>query len=249
MRSLLFNASICYFSSSVGSVLAAPTQGLSTMALATLCPGPDSAHVPTQKSFLKGGERKYFLFRAASDGCVQCVRKLLDEGVSPHAESQSCKYTAIDFASWEVAQASKNGRSAPGCEQVVAFLQQYTAAPSGIPSPQTPTIAACQPLCANTAEFNTAEVCGLCKLEKVSSASFSTLRGLSSASLDVNSRLRHAVWHECAACAQQLLVLRADPLAEEAGVWSESAMSLATAQQARAMTMLRMLTIATPPFD
>ena len=143
--------------------------------MSALCPGPNSAHVPAQKSFKKGGERKYYLFRAASDGCLQCVRELLEEGVIPHSESQSCKFTALDFASWEVAQATKNGRRAPECERVVAFLQQDTAVASGVPTPLTPTTAAEQPHCADTAEVNTAKVCSLCELETVSAASFASL--------------------------------------------------------------------------
>ena len=42
----------------------------------------DTAHVPTVKSAKLGG-RKYFLFKAAVDGCLGCVRKLIDvEGLS-----------------------------------------------------------------------------------------------------------------------------------------------------------------------
>ena len=64
------------------------------------CDGPDVAHVPRQRSACDGG-RIYFLFKACEDGCLSCVRELVEkEGVDPRQSSLSGKYTAMDFAEW-----------------------------------------------------------------------------------------------------------------------------------------------------
>ncbi len=67
---------------------------------AVSCPGPDQAHVPLQKSASAGG-RIYILFTAAQDGCLSCVKHLVDqEGLDPLTKSMSCAYDALDFSRW-----------------------------------------------------------------------------------------------------------------------------------------------------
>ncbi len=98
------------------------------------CPGPDTAHIPTQKSARAGG-REYYLFAAAYDGCLTCVQKLVEvEKVDVFATPRSCKYTALDFAEWEVSQQTSR---APQCERVVAYLRQRMGA-SRVPPPPAP---------------------------------------------------------------------------------------------------------------
>ena len=211
--------------------------------LATLCPGPDSAHIPTQKSYKRTGLRKYFLFTAASDGCVQCVRRLLEEGVPPSALSESCKYSALDFAAWEITQARKKGCAAPGCEAVVEFLQgapfsqQYNTTPP--PNPPAAPSAPSQWAPSAGDEMDWTEECTLCHQRKVCATTPPT---------DLDARLRHAVWEECIQCTQSLLALRADPMASGTGIWGESAMSLATDRHQRALRFVSMLSeVSAPP--
>ena len=83
------------------------------------CDGPDVAHVPKQRS-ARGGGRLYFLFQACEDGCLSCVRQLVEkEGVDPRQLSSSSKYAAMDFAAW--------GRSCSSCrgkyDDVIAYLR------------------------------------------------------------------------------------------------------------------------------
>ena len=85
------------------------------------CPGPDAAHVPTQKSASKGG-REYFLFTAAYDGCLPCVKHLVEvEKVNVFEASQTIRYTALDFAEWEVTQQTSR---APESASVVVYLRE-----------------------------------------------------------------------------------------------------------------------------
>ena len=84
------------------------------------CEGPDAAHVPTQKSAREGG-REYYLFTAAGDGCLPCVKHLVEvERVDVFATSQTCKYTALAFAEWEVTEHTSR---APQCASVVEYLR------------------------------------------------------------------------------------------------------------------------------
>ena len=65
------------------------------------CGGPDVAHVSTLKSALNGGGRIYTLFKACEDGCLPCVKKLIEEEhVDPNQRSTSGTYGAIDFVTW-----------------------------------------------------------------------------------------------------------------------------------------------------
>ena len=82
------------------------------------CDGPDVAHVPRQRSACDKG-RIYFLFKACEDGCLSCVRELVEEeGLDPRQLSLSRKYTAMDFAEW--------GQSYSSCpdkyDDVIAYL-------------------------------------------------------------------------------------------------------------------------------
>ena len=87
------------------------------------CCGPDVAHVPKQKSARSGG-RVYFLYKAAEDGCLACVKHLVDtEGVDPKQVSASCGYSALDFAAW-----AKSSSSDPGkYDDVLAYLRESTS--------------------------------------------------------------------------------------------------------------------------
>ena len=82
------------------------------------CDGPDVAHVPRQRSACDGG-RIYFLFKACEDGCLPCVRELVEkEGVDPKQLSLSGKYTAMDFAEWGQSCSSSPDKY----DDVIAYL-------------------------------------------------------------------------------------------------------------------------------
>ena len=67
----------------------------------SVCPGFAIAHIPTRKAEKKQTGKEYFLFTAAEHGCLACVRELVEvEAVSVHSQSQTQKYTALDFAEW-----------------------------------------------------------------------------------------------------------------------------------------------------
>ena len=117
----------------------APAQPLVLATVSGRCPGPDTAHIPTQKSALAGG-REYCLFAAARDGCLTCVQELVEvEHVNVFATSKTCKYTALDFAEWEVTQHSSR---APQCASVVAYLRRRMGASGqyGPPPPPLPHV-------------------------------------------------------------------------------------------------------------
>ena len=45
--------------------------------------------------------RLYFLFKACEDGCLPCVKKLIEEeGLDPNQRSSSDRYAAIDYVEW-----------------------------------------------------------------------------------------------------------------------------------------------------
>ena len=107
------------------------------------CPGPDAAHIPTQRSAQSGG-REYYLFTAARHGCLSCVRELVEvEHINVFATSHSCNYTALDFAEWEVSQ---NTHLAPYCAHVVAYLRRRMHAVPGPPPPPLVGSVALDPL-------------------------------------------------------------------------------------------------------
>ena len=182
------------------------------------CPGPDVAHVPTQKSYKKTKDRKYFLFRAAEDGCVPCVHSLIThEGIDPMAQSDSCKYSAEDFATWARDKAGDRDK-AEKCQAVVDYLQQFRQTQPPAVSPR-----------ASTAEAPTSRQCNVC------------LSNLDDETGDINAKLRQAVIAQCISCTRHSIVQGADPLIESPGVWGESALTLANARCTRAWTIQQML--------
>ena len=66
------------------------------------CPGPEE-HRPTQRH--ADGKREYVLFKAAEDGCLSCVKWLIEqEGVDPNSRSENNGYTVVGFADWGLHQ-------------------------------------------------------------------------------------------------------------------------------------------------
>ena len=90
-------------------------------AAATVCSA--NAHRPKNKQ--KRADRRYWLFEAASSGCIPCVSRLLEqEGVDPTAVSLCHGYSALDFALWGQSQGS------PQAGDVASYLQaQYPHMP------------------------------------------------------------------------------------------------------------------------
>ena len=74
-------------------------------------------HQPKNKS--RRADAKYWLFKAADDGCLQCVRAYLDAGVSATSTSDNCKYTVKDWTHW----AADQKRS--GAAVVLAYLEEH----------------------------------------------------------------------------------------------------------------------------
>ena len=61
---------------------------------------------------------KYWMYGAASAGCKTRVQLYVEEeGLNPHASSENCKYTALDYA----IHARNNG--VPGASEVVEYLK------------------------------------------------------------------------------------------------------------------------------
>ncbi len=59
---------------------------------------PATAHQPTKS---RVHIRKYWVFQAASDNCVECVRRFLEEeGIDAWSVSDSKSYSISDFATW-----------------------------------------------------------------------------------------------------------------------------------------------------
>ena len=75
---------------------------------------PGETHVPSTR---RRQQRKYWLFQAASEGCLRCVRHFVEaEGVDPASESDTNGWTALDFAVW----AREHGDV--GSEEVETYL-------------------------------------------------------------------------------------------------------------------------------
>ena len=80
------------------------------------------AHCPSRR---RRSQPRYWLFQAASDGCLPCVQRMVhDEGVDASSTSMHMKYTALDFANWA------KERGVAGAQEVAAFLAQETEADS-----------------------------------------------------------------------------------------------------------------------
>lgn len=58
---------------------------------------PSTAHVPSTRP----GNRIYWLFQAAQEGCLECVRRLVEEeGLDVDSKSQTQGWSALSFAEW-----------------------------------------------------------------------------------------------------------------------------------------------------
>ena len=94
---------------------------MSAMDLATdevkSCGDPLLAHTPKMKNSL-GGRLQYVLFQASMDGCLPCVRHLIEvEGLDPEGRSDSGAYSALDFATYGLQRTSLSG-----CADVADYL-------------------------------------------------------------------------------------------------------------------------------
>lgn len=177
----------------------------------SLCSGLD-AHTPTQNSFKKTGHRKYFMFQAAADGCLTCLRHLIEiEGIDWTLTSDSCKYSALDFAQWELSKVSRSGGDSQRWAEVIEYLESLVEVVEEVP------------------HLTVDQSCNVC------------LTDLNDGTQDINAQLRQAVSAQCMNCAHQLLVKRADPLDEPRRIWGESALSLAISHHTRTYTMLQLL--------
>ena len=214
-------------------------------AVARMCPGPETAHRPTQKSYKDSNDRKYYLFKAAEDGCVACVRMLItEEGIDPHEQSNTCKYTALQFASWAVEQAKKKGRDDRGCAEVVKFLEQYrllgvVARRATTPSGNSGDTALEEPPSQGMASASAAAWCLLCDRPKVDVHYICAAGKDMPEAPDLNARLRQAVLEECIVCVQELVTWRVNPTIQEPGIFGESPMSIATRKHHLAWSILQ----------
>ena len=117
---------------SVTGRCAPASRELSAAKVATACV-PGERHKPARK---RVDERRYWLYEAAWDGCLTCVRHFLeDEHVDPDSRSHSQGYTVLDWAVW----AREKGR--PGADAVEEYLRarwpQFREITS--PSPASPS--------------------------------------------------------------------------------------------------------------
>ena len=59
---------------------------------------PGASHRPSKR---QRSQRKYWLFAAASAGCLRCVRHYVEEeSVDPGSKSDTHGWTVLDFAVW-----------------------------------------------------------------------------------------------------------------------------------------------------
>ena len=77
-------------------------------------------HPPSRR---RRDQQLYWFFQAASDGCLPCVRRMLQEdGSLGHVTLETQNYTALDFARWSEEQ------GVAGARDVVECLAPSTAA-------------------------------------------------------------------------------------------------------------------------
>ena len=76
-------------------------------------------HLP--RSTRRRGRPEYMLFQAASDGCLSCVRRMLekDPKVDPNVLSGTQNYSVYDFADYAVQQ------GVDGASEVKAYLDEF----------------------------------------------------------------------------------------------------------------------------
>lgn len=65
----------------------------------------------------------YSLLYAAKDGCVDCVDHLLNEGVSANFESETQKYTPLDFALWALERKKVTTEKKRALQEVIDVLE------------------------------------------------------------------------------------------------------------------------------
>ena len=88
-------------------------------------PGSRIAHASKRNN----DDPNYRLYEAAADGCLECVRKLVEiEGVDPSRGSKNRGYTVMDWAQHSLDQ----GKST-GCQEVLQYLLDKNADRSGEP--------------------------------------------------------------------------------------------------------------------
>ena len=79
---------------------------------------PGEAHRPGKR---RCSQPRYWLYQAASEGCLPCVQRLVRDGVvDVRCTSENQGYSALDFAKWAQLQ------GVAGAKEVVAFLAQET---------------------------------------------------------------------------------------------------------------------------
>ena len=73
-----------------------------------------------QPSAFRRQKRKYWLFAAANDGCVECVSRMLEcEKVPLASVTDNQGYTVMSFAKYGLE------KDVEGCEAVVKYLEDY----------------------------------------------------------------------------------------------------------------------------
>ena len=94
---------------------------------------PGEAHRPSKRRCL---QPRYWLYQAASEGCLPCVQRLVRDGVvDVRCTSENQGYSALDFAKWAHSQ------GVAGAEEVAAFLAQETAVDAASQSSTGPSAA------------------------------------------------------------------------------------------------------------
>ena len=77
---------------------------------------PECKHGPAETSW-RYDFKQYHLFAAAYDGCLPCVKRLVEvDGVPLDSKSFHKGYTALDWAKWGV------DHDRPGCAGVVDWV-------------------------------------------------------------------------------------------------------------------------------
>ena len=104
------------------------TESSPTPAETKACPASDTGCIPGEAhcpSKHRCSQDKYWLFKAAQDGCLPCVQRMVRQGgIDPCSTSDTQGYTALDFANWA------KERGVAGAQEVAAFLAQETGADS-----------------------------------------------------------------------------------------------------------------------
>ena len=98
----------------------------------TCCQQLDRAH-PLKISSASHDVLKYVLFQAAVDGCLPCVRKLVEEyNVDPFVQSTKNKYTALEIARY----ASIRDPEKSTCKHAEIYLKAFYRVANKCPGPR-----------------------------------------------------------------------------------------------------------------